>query len=92
MEEMTKPVFDAAKLLAVPILSGGEKSCEVRFPSDDEWCAWARAQRTVRHFLGRGKSQSEDLGLPTQTKPDSELFAGSASNKDPHRQRWAGVR
>jgi hypothetical protein len=32
MEETTKPVFDAAKVLAVPILSGGEKSCEVRFP------------------------------------------------------------
>ena len=46
MEETTKAVFDAAKLLVVPILSGGEKSCEVRFPSDEEWCSWARAQRT----------------------------------------------
>jgi hypothetical protein len=50
--------------LVVPILSGGEKRCEVRFPSDEEWCAWARAQRTVGHFPGRGKSQSEDVDLP----------------------------
>ena len=54
-----------------PILSGGEKQCEVRYPTDEEWCAWARAQRTVRHFLGRGKSQSEDVDLP---KINAELF------------------
>ena len=65
-------MFDASKPFVVPILSGGEKSCEVRFPSDEEWCAWARAQRTVRHFLGRGKSQSEDVDLP---KINAELFA-----------------
>jgi hypothetical protein len=63
----------------VPILSGGEKSCEVRFPSDEEWCAWARAQRTVRHFLGRGKSQSEDVDLP---KINAELFAKIRTDKD----------
>ena len=71
MEE-TKHVFDVGKTLVVPILSGGEKRCEVRFPNDEEWCNWARSQRTVRHFLGRGKSQSEDLGLP---KINAELFA-----------------
>jgi hypothetical protein len=75
MEETTKPGFDGTKTLVVPILSGGEKRCEVRFPSDDEWCSCARAQRTVRHFLGCRKSQSEDMGLPTQTMPNAELFA-----------------
>ena len=79
MEETTKPVFDGTKTLVVPILSGGEKRCEVRFPSDQEWCDWARAQRTVRHFLGRGKSQSEDLGLP---KINAELFAKIRTDKD----------
>jgi hypothetical protein len=59
-----KAVFDATKPFVVPILSGGEKRCEVRYPSDLEWCDWARAQRTVRRFRGRGKSQSEDLDLP----------------------------
>jgi hypothetical protein len=65
-------VFDATKPFEVPILSGGEKRCQVRFPSDEEWSAWARAQRTVRHFLGRGKSQSEEVDLP---KINAELFA-----------------
>ena len=78
MEE-TKPVFDAAKPFVVPILSGGEKSCEVKFPTDDQWCAWARAQRTVRRFLGRGKSQSEDLDLP---KINAELFTKIRTDKD----------
>jgi len=71
--------FDASKPFVVPILSGGEKKCEVRFPSDEEWCAWARAQRTVRHFLGRGKSQSEDVDLP---KINAELFAKIRTDKD----------
>ena len=48
MEAEKKTGFDASKPFVVPILSGGEKRCEVRFPSDDEWCAWARAQRTLQ--------------------------------------------
>jgi hypothetical protein len=51
METENKVGFDASKPFVVPILSGGEKSCEVRFPSDEEWCAWARAQRTVSKRL-----------------------------------------
>lgn len=79
MEETNKPVFDATKPFVVPILSGGEKRCEVKFPSDDEWCAWARAQRTVRRFLGRGKSQSEDVNL---SEINAELFAKIRLDKD----------
>ena len=70
MEQQPK-LFDPSKTIVVPILSGGEKRCEVRYPTDEEWCAWARAQRTVRHFLGRGKSQSEDVDLP---KINADLF------------------
>ncbi len=77
--QTSKPVFDATKPFVVPILSGGEKQCEVRFPTDDEWCGWARNQRTVRRFLGRGKSQSEDLDLP---KINAELFAKIRTDKD----------
>ena len=79
MEQTKTPLFDATKPFVVPILSGGEKRCEVRFPSDEEWCGWARAQRTVRHFLGRGKSQSEDVDLP---KINAELFAKIRTDKD----------
>jgi len=80
MEQQTSnPLFDASKTIVVPILSGGEKRCEVRFPSDEEWCGWARAQRTIRHFLGRGKSQSEDIDLP---RINAELFAKIRLDKD----------
>jgi len=72
-------MFDQSKNIVVPILSGGEKRCEVRFPSDAEWCAWARAQRTIRHFLGRGKSQSEDVDL---SKVNAELFAKIRQDQD----------
>jgi len=80
MEQQTSnTLFDASKTIVVPILSGGEKRCEVRFPSDEEWCGWARAQRTIRHFLGRGKSQSEDIDLP---RINAELFAKIRLDKD----------
>ena len=79
MEQSSKPVFDSSKPIVVPILSGGEKRCEVRFPTDEEWCGWARAQRTVRRFLGRGKSQSEDLDLP---KINAELFSRIRVDQD----------
>ena len=71
--------FDSSKPFVVPILSGGEKRCEVRFPSDKEWCDWARAQRTVRHFLGRGKSKSDDVDLP---RINAELFAKIRIDRD----------
>jgi hypothetical protein len=79
MEQTSKPVFDATKTMVVPILSGGEKQCEVRFPTDEEWGGWARSQRTIRRFLGRGKSQSEDVDLP---KINAELFAKIRVDKD----------
>jgi hypothetical protein len=79
MEQTSKPVFDATKSMVVPILSGGEKQCEVRFPTDEEWGGWARSQRTIRRFLGRGKSQSEDVDLP---KINAELFAKIRVDKD----------
>lgn len=53
-------MIDLSKPLTVPILSGTEKRCTVRFPTDAEWCERARKQRVVRHFLGRGKSQTDE--------------------------------
>jgi hypothetical protein len=53
-------MIDLSKPITVPIISGTEKRVRVRFPSDGEWCERARKQRVVRHFLGRGKSQTDD--------------------------------
>jgi len=58
---------------------GRREELQGAVPSDEECCAWARAQRTVRHFLGRGKSQSEDVDLP---KINAELFAKIRTDKD----------
>jgi hypothetical protein len=72
-------MFDITKPFVVQILSGTEKRCEVRFPSDEEWCTWARAQRTVRHFLGRGKSQSQEVNLD---QTNAELFGKIRLDQD----------
>ena len=53
-------MLDLSKPITVPILSGTEKRCRVLFPSDAQWCERARKQRVIRHFLGRGKSQTDD--------------------------------
>lgn len=72
-------MFDSTKLFVVPIQSGGRKECKVRFPSDGEWCERARKQRSIRRFLGRGKSQSE---LVDSTGIDADLFARIRVDKD----------
>jgi hypothetical protein len=53
-------MLDLSKPITVPILSGTQKRCRVQFPSDAQWCERARKQRVIRHFLGRGKSQTDD--------------------------------
>ena len=53
-------MLDLSKPITVPILSGTEKRCRVTFPTDAQWCERARKQRVIRHFLGRGKSQTDD--------------------------------
>jgi len=78
-EQPDRKMFDAGREFEISILSGGNKTCTVKYPSDDQWCAWARAQRTIRHFLGRGKSQSEDVDLP---KINAELFRKIRTDKD----------
>jgi hypothetical protein len=53
-------MLDLSKPITVPILSGTEKRVKVLFPTDAQWCERARKQRVIRHFLGRGKSQTDD--------------------------------
>jgi hypothetical protein len=54
-------VFDVAAQYRVKILSGGEKVCEVRWPTDAQWCDYARAHRTLQTSTGRG-STTQSLG------------------------------
>jgi hypothetical protein len=72
-------MFDTAKLFQIKILSGGEKTCNVVFPSNEQWCERARKQKAVRRLLGRGKSQY-DSGNANQV--DAELFAKIRKDQD----------
>lgn len=72
-------MFNSSKQFVVPVLSGTRKECKVRFPSDAEWCERARKQRSIRRFLGRGKSESETVD---STGIDADLFARIRVDKD----------
>lgn len=54
-------MFDTSKQFQIRIQSGGPKTAIVRWPTDQEWAERARRRKTVRRFLGRGKSQAEVL-------------------------------
>jgi hypothetical protein len=65
-------MFDASKEFLVKIISGGVKQCALRFPSDAQWSDRARRQRSTRHFIGRGKSQTSDTDT---SATDLQLFS-----------------
>jgi len=72
-------MFDASKQFVIKILSGGEKQCTVRFPTDAEWGERAAKQRLVRRLLGRSKSQYEAVNSEAA---DAELFARIRLDED----------
>jgi len=72
-------MFNSSKLFRVPIQSGTRKDAVVRFPSDSEFCERARKQRSIRRFLGRGKSEAEAID---STSIDAELFERIRNDKD----------
>jgi hypothetical protein len=55
-------MFDSNSEFPVVILSGGEKECRMKWPSDADWCSAARRRRVLESSLGNGKSQSRVLG------------------------------
>jgi hypothetical protein len=71
MESQTK-LFDSTKEFTIKILSGGEKVCTVRFPTDDEWMQRASRRKTIQHMLGRNKTRSKVVNGDAL---DAELFA-----------------
>lgn len=72
-------MFDRNKEFIVRILSGEEKRCTVRFPTDAEWAERTRKRRVIRRNIGRGQTEVE---VPDPTGPDSDLFAKICSNGD----------
>jgi hypothetical protein len=72
-------MFDQSREFIVKILSGGEKVCTVRYPTDEEWCTRTRAQKAIRHILGRGRTQYE---VHNAEEADTELFAKIRKDQD----------
>lgn len=65
-------MFDTSKEFAVKIISGGEKNCRVRYPTDEEWEWRTSRMKAIRRDLGRGKSQTD---IPHPELIDAELLA-----------------
>lgn len=55
----------------ITILSDGEKTCMVRYPTDAEWCERSRKRVIIRHLLTANRTQSE---VPNALATDGELF------------------
>ena len=72
-------MFDSNKRFQVMILSGGEKRCLLRYPTDGEWIEAARKRRFVRRQLGRNKSQTSAVGFEQAA---AELFAKVRADQD----------
>lgn len=77
--EPVRRVFNRAAEFVVKILSGGEKSCVVRFPTDAEWIERAGKLKTVSRLLGRGKSRNETLN---SRQLSADLFARIRKDTD----------
>ena len=71
-------MFDSRKEYEVRILSGGLKTCVLKFPTDDQWIAHTRAQRTVRRMAG-GLLTTE---VPNAHRANLELFEAIRLDKD----------
>jgi hypothetical protein len=64
-------VFDTNKQVTIKIVSGGVKQCDVRFPTDQEWCERTRRQKIVRQQVTGGKFRTDVLNAE---KSDAELL------------------
>lgn len=63
-------MFDSNKIFNLPNLDR-TKRCQVRFPSDAEWCARAKSLKTLGLNLGRQKTRYE---VPNAKDVDAKLF------------------
>lgn len=81
-------LFPPARTFTKILLSGEEKRCTVRLPTDAEWIERARGIKTIRTPLGRGKSETRainseqaDLALYEKIRvdgaPDLDQFEAS---------------
>ena len=79
MESQTPKQFDTSKHFTVPIISGGEKRCVLRWPTDQEWAQRARSLRIVTQQLGRNRSQTDTVN---EDRVNAELFTKIRIDQD----------
>lgn len=72
-------MFDSRAEFVVKILSDGERSATVAFPSDTLWCERSRKRVIIRHVLSANKTQSD---VPAALSADAELFRLVCKNGD----------
>jgi hypothetical protein len=65
-------MFDPVTPFPVSITSGGKKTVELRWPTDQQWAQRARETKVRRRVLGGGRTQRERT---TSTEADAALFA-----------------
>ena len=70
-------MFNSKAPFTVCILSDGEKRADVRFPTDQEWCARSRSRVIIRRVLSGNRTQTE---VPNAQAADGELFRKVCSN------------
>ena len=76
-------MFTTEKIFEVLINSGGEKSADVRYPTDEELCEWKRKQRVVHRPLNNGYAQSEIVNwMDVHADLFRKCFVGSADEFD----------
>lgn len=72
-------MFSTTKTFEIKIISGGDKRCSLRWPTDAEWAARAKRTRTVRRLVGRNQAVTEVADAP---KANLELFEAIRIDKD----------
>jgi hypothetical protein len=71
--------LNAVKAFTVKIMSGEEKQCKVRFPTDAEWCERTRKVKVLRTNIGRDQYISDVTG---QLDADAALLEKIRVDKD----------
>lgn len=74
---VTLPVFKPKAKYSYELPDG--KTCKVRFPTDEEWCARQRAVIDITRSVGRGKVKTDSKG---DEEASFELFTAIRLDKD----------
>ena len=64
-------MFDPAQIFTVTFQSGGKKTCQLRYPTAEQWAQRARQTKQTRQQLGGGITKKKS---DTEVEASAELF------------------